>query len=118
MPLILVDGSAQDVKDEILKLSENFSMINVVKKAKYAGEGSSAWIICYTTEDETRDGIMVNDESVLTSLLIYTLIEHNFSVKTVSKRDDFAGGYRIQFGSQITKPISVWATDNKSSSSY
>ena len=73
MPLILVDGSAQDVKDEILKLSENFSMINVVKKAKYAGEGSSAWIICYTTEDETRDGIMVNDESVsgLTSLLIY-----------------------------------------------
>jgi hypothetical protein len=108
---ILVDGTAQDVEDEMLKLSDNFSMINVVKKVKYAGEDSSAWIICYTTEDESRDEIMVNDESVsgLTSLHIYPLL----NITSVSKRDDFAGDYRIQFGSQITNPISVRATDNK-----
>jgi hypothetical protein len=108
---ILVDGTAQDVEDEMLKLSDNFSMINVVKKVKYAGESSSAWIICYTTEDETRDEIMVNDKSVsgLTSLHIYPLL----NITSVSERDDFAGDYRIQFGSQIINPISVRATDNK-----
>lgn len=109
--IISIDGSAQEIKDELSKLSNNFSLIDVVKKDKYAGEGTSAWVVRYTTDDKSRDEILVSDKNVSgqTSLHVYPLL----NITSVSKRGDSAGDYRIQFGSQITNPISVRSTNNK-----
>jgi hypothetical protein len=108
---ISIDGSAQFIKDEISKLSDNFSLIDVVKKDKYAGDGTSAWVVRYTTKDTTRDEIQINDDYVSgqTSLHVYPLL----NITSVSQGGDFAGDYRIQFGNRITNPISVRATNNK-----
>ncbi len=110
-PPLPINCTAEDIELALSSLSNDFTLLNVEKRDDYDGLGSTAWILEYTSIDQSMDEILIDDDQVSahSTIGIFPLV----TIKFQAKRADMAGDVRIYLGDEVTDSIALGATDNK-----